>query len=203
VSSDFLYEVVKIDSRQKILNESLPYKMPSVATALGFNMFFIHYKKYKYQASNILQPLSLIRIIVHSPYELPSYMGQEFFHSYHQQTPVSIEPEIQMIEESLRSIPPHQRNCFLPHEKPLKYFKVYTKTNCEHECLSEMMFKSCRCVPFYIISELEIIAIYLTNFRNSRRKIPENLHDSRRDMLQGNGKEVPQEFFTLRMPLSM
>lgn len=45
------------------------------------------------------------------------------------------------------------RNCYLPEEKKLKFFKVYNKINCEHECQAELTLKSCGCVQFFMIRE--------------------------------------------------
>jgi hypothetical protein len=129
--------------------------MPGIAIALSFKMPLVKYKTFKYNVKNDLQPLEIMRVIVHSPYELPSYMGQEFFQAQKLHTSVIVKPEMYVIDESLHSLSPDERNCFLPNEKALKYFKVYTKKNCEQECLSEMIYRSCRCVPFYMISETD------------------------------------------------
>jgi acid-sensing ion channel, other len=153
VSDDFFHQTV--NSPREVLNESMPYKMPSLDIALSINVRFRNIIKYKYNNNNSLQPLALMRVIVHSPFEMPSYMGQEFFHTSVRISSVIVEPEIQMIDESLHSLSPNKRNCLLPNEKALKYFKVYTRRNCEQECLSEMIYRSCRCVPFYMISETD------------------------------------------------
>jgi amiloride-sensitive sodium channel len=44
-----------------------------------------------------------------------------------------------------------RRNCYLENEKTLKFFKVYTKNNCENECLSDFMLNRCGCVEFFMI----------------------------------------------------
>ena len=45
----------------------------------------------------------------------------------------------------------YRRNCFLYQEKKLKFFKVYTKNNCENECLADFMLSNCGCVEFFMI----------------------------------------------------
>lgn len=57
-----------------------------------------------------------------------------------------------MIDDEVRKMSIAKRNCFLENERKLKYFTIYTKSNCEQECLSLMIAKKCRCVPFYLIS---------------------------------------------------
>lgn len=40
------------------------------------------------------------------------------------------------------------RQCFLSKERKLKYFKTYTKSNCELECLANFTLSTCNCVKF-------------------------------------------------------
>ena len=44
----------------------------------------------------------------------------------------------------------YSRRCYLKDEKQLEFFNVYTKTNCEHECLTQLTLKSCGCVQFFM-----------------------------------------------------
>lgn len=43
------------------------------------------------------------------------------------------------------------RGCYFNNEKPLKFFKIYTPSNCQQECLSEKTLQQCNCVPFYLV----------------------------------------------------
>jgi acid-sensing ion channel, other len=45
------------------------------------------------------------------------------------------------------------RFCYFPHEKQLKFFKVYNKINCEHECLAELTRNACGCVQFFMVRD--------------------------------------------------
>jgi amiloride-sensitive sodium channel len=155
VSNDFFHVTEDVNCSSNVLNESMPYKMPSLDIALSINVRFRKFFNYKYNYNNSLQPLAMMRVIAHSPYELTSYMGQEFIHTSIEISSVVVEPEIQMIDGSLHSLSPHTRNCFLSSEKTLKYFKVYTRRNCEQECLSAMIYSRCKCVPFYVIRETD------------------------------------------------
>ncbi|KAG5671103.1 hypothetical protein PVAND_001317 [Polypedilum vanderplanki] len=42
-------------------------------------------------------------------------------------------------------------NCYFEDERELKFFKVYTKANCQSESMSEFMIKQCGCVEFFMI----------------------------------------------------
>jgi amiloride-sensitive sodium channel len=51
-------------------------------------------------------------------------------------------------DESLRNFPPLSRGCYFDGEKSLKYFRIYTKSHCEFECLTNFTLKTCGCVKF-------------------------------------------------------
>lgn len=91
--------------------------------------------------------------IVHSPYELTaSYRKVEtydFFFGY--DFTVLISPKVIKTDDDLRKFSPEKRECYFNGEKELKYFKVYTRRNCELECATEftLRYKYMKCVPFH------------------------------------------------------
>lgn len=93
------------------------------------------------------------RIFFHHPYELPTSRSPEFSTLEKKTIRYWISPKITTIDESLVEMSPEDRNCFLPDEKPLNFFKVYTKVNCEHECMSSAMLKACGCVEFFMVRD--------------------------------------------------
>lgn len=98
-------------------------------------------------------PFEGLRIIVHDPMELPSYSGYQIYCKRRENYHVIIDPELNLMDDSVKTLSLEKRGCYLPGEKSLKYFKVYTKKNCEHECLSLGFQLKCGCVPFYMISK--------------------------------------------------
>jgi acid-sensing ion channel, other len=103
---------------------------------------------------------SALSFIVHSPLEVPAVFDVDemiqFLYGY--DLDVLITPEIIKTDESLRSISPKERNCFFEGEKKLKYFKLYSRRNCEVECLSDFLKKEFKCTAFYL-------------FRNNSRQV--------------------------------
>lgn len=89
----------------------------------------------QYNESNIFQPNDGIRMIVHSPDEYPLNNGQHFYIVYWAKNNLVFYPEMFLIDDELRSWPLEKRNCYLDNEKKLFFFKIYTKSSCEHECL--------------------------------------------------------------------
>jgi acid-sensing ion channel, other len=93
------------------------------------------------------------RTIVHSPYEFPSESSCSFYF-LDQFTQAAVTPEVTLLSDDLKTRSYQKRNCFFNGEKPLKYFKVYNRQNCNQECLSLNMSATCGCVLFYLISEV-------------------------------------------------
>lgn len=54
-------------------------------------------------------------------------------------------------EDSLRVFQPETRGCYFDGEKQLRFFKAYTKANCEYECMSNFTFNSCQCTKFQMV----------------------------------------------------
>jgi hypothetical protein len=113
----------------------------------------------KFDDENPFQPFDAYRVIVHNTDELPSYSGEQILHVKEYNSDVSIEPEVNSIDEDVREMPIHRRQCYLKHEKSLNFFKIYTKKNCEQECLNSQLISRCGCVPFYIISMDDFMSV--------------------------------------------
>lgn len=105
----------------------------------------------QYDESNIFQALDGILAIVHSPDEYPLNNGQLLYIAYWSHNEWMFYPEKILIDDEIKLWPLEMRNCYLPGEKKLTFFKIYTKNNCEHECLSISISDKCGCVPFYMI----------------------------------------------------
>jgi acid-sensing ion channel, other len=96
-----------------------------------------------------------LSFIVHSPYELPgSYDSTEMCEfRYGFDFDVLITPEIIRTDKSLGSVAPEKRGCYFEGEKKLRFFKVYTRRNCEFECLADLLLNHPRvnCTQFYMV----------------------------------------------------
>jgi hypothetical protein len=51
-------------------------------------------------------------------------------------------------DDNLRRFSPESRKCYFEDEKPLKFFKTYTKLNCELECKARKILELCGCVSY-------------------------------------------------------
>lgn len=150
VSKDFRYEPPLWFKNSKHIET--PWKSPNSVNGLFF-MDQRDGRKKLYIDTSMLQPLSGFRIIVHDANTLPYRTGFHIFHGNSDDDNLYLFAQLTLIDKSLESWTPDERNCFMKNEKSLKYFRIYTKVNCEHECISQAMLVSCGCVPFYMISE--------------------------------------------------
>jgi hypothetical protein len=93
--------------------------------------------------------------LVHSPFDVPAgFEIEEMVHFlYGYDLEVLITPEITQTDEDLRSFTPEERGCYFEGERKLKYFKVYTRRNCELETLSEFLEvdNEYNCTPFFLL----------------------------------------------------
>lgn len=61
---------------------------------------------------------------------------------------IAVKSKLTLTSEGLRNYKPNQRQCFYNSERQLRFFKIYTETNCEIECLSNFTKSECGCVKF-------------------------------------------------------
>ena len=106
-----------------------------------------------------------LSFIVHSPYELASSYDStetcEFHFGF--DFDVLITPEIIKTDKDLKHIDPEKRGCYFEGEKKLKFFKVYTKRNCEFECIGDYLFQKAdvNCSQFFMVrNESTVVCDY-------------------------------------------
>jgi len=63
-----------------------------------------------------------------------------------QQKNMKISAEIKENDETLQNFEIKKRECFFEDERSLKFFKSYTKNNCEYECLINYTLQHSGCV---------------------------------------------------------
>ncbi|KAJ8715043.1 hypothetical protein PYW08_005024 [Mythimna loreyi] len=93
-------------------------------------------------------PVQGFRILLHNPAELPRPSQQYFRSPLAQEVVVAVKPNLMTTSYGLKPYEPTRRQCYFPSERYLQYFKVYTQTNCQMECLSNFTYARCGCVHF-------------------------------------------------------
>lgn len=141
------------------LNETTLWKAKTASDGLLIKYSdeptFVARTRYRFPADynrmSFIQPLEGFCIIVHSPDEYPVNIGTQHNEFTATSSSVTITPEIFILDDAFKSWPIEKRNCYLPSERNLTLFRMYTKSNCEHECLSFAIEEKCGCLPYYIV----------------------------------------------------
>lgn len=76
------------------------------------------------------------RLTLHTPGELPRPSLHFYRIPFDTETLISIKPRGMTTSNNLRSYGPKQRQCYFENEKKLKFFKMYTQSNCQLECFA-------------------------------------------------------------------
>lgn len=66
---------------------------------------------------------------------------------------VQIHPKLHVTSDGLRKYKPNQRQCFYSSDHPLRFFRLYTKSNCKAECVANFTRIECDCVKFSMPSK--------------------------------------------------
>lgn len=59
-----------------------------------------------------------------------------------------LESKLYKTDKKLKIYPPSKRGCYFDGEKSLKFFKSYTKSHCEFECMANYTLNTCNCTKF-------------------------------------------------------
>ncbi|XP_058834797.1 pickpocket protein 28-like [Topomyia yanbarensis] len=87
------------------------------------------------------------KVFLHMPNEYPQ--PYHFFRiPMDHELIVTVNPYVMAIERQAQQYPADIRKCYSTNERYLRFFKIYTKQNCEIECLTNYTFNMCGCVRF-------------------------------------------------------
>lgn len=92
--------------------------------------------------------------LLHNPLAVPSLDDTQVINYFYSSIAVYVTAEITEIGETIKDYSIERRQCYYAGEKVLKFFKIYTKSSCVYECMSNYTMKACGCVQFFMIREL-------------------------------------------------
>lgn len=73
---------------------------------------------------------------------------------------IKVTPEVVLGDSNLKkSFSPEQRKCYFDGERELRYFSIYSESNCDLECISNVSQELCGCVAFWMPSKT--ISVYI------------------------------------------
>ncbi|KAL5291210.1 hypothetical protein ACFFRR_010551 [Megaselia abdita] len=95
------------------------------------------------------------KILIHTPGEIPRLSNKYLQAPMNQQVLISVKPTVITTSKMLKNYDPKSRQCYFENERYLRFFKVYTQTNCELECLTNYTLARCKCVAFSMPRNIE------------------------------------------------
>lgn len=143
-------------SKEQILRPGIIYNISSSDRKHPYKVYDSHEKlelvMHSYQEFNHPECDFEFAIYIHNPTDLPweETNKHKFKVSKSSDVSVSIRPTIIKTDANLKKYKTDHRNCFFEDEHPLKYFKKYSKKNCDLECFAEEVEKICNCLPSWL-----------------------------------------------------
>ncbi|XP_045774541.1 pickpocket protein 28-like [Maniola jurtina] len=92
--------------------------------------------------------LSGFKILLHTPSDLPRLSQQYIRVPIYQEVTIAFTATLEVTSDGLEVFTPFGRQCYFENERSLAYFKVYSQSNCEYECLTNFTYARCGCVHF-------------------------------------------------------
>jgi hypothetical protein len=141
-------------------NESYPMSVWSYRSGFRSKITFIsrnyYWDKYREIDKNHhpTQVYSGVRYLFHAAFDLFSKSSIQHFSLSAFRVLFLLNPQLTIIDEALHAYPVEKRGCYLPEEKVLKFFKVFSKENCRTECLANKTLSVCGCVQFFMVRKI-------------------------------------------------
>ena len=132
--------------RFKTSNETTyPRRVLGLAKNSGLKTTLMHMNDNVYICREDVQGF---KVILHNPGEIPRVAKDSFFVPINRIMEVVVKPSLVTTSKGLINTDIKRRQCFFEYEKHLKFFNVYTQSNCELECLTNFTLNACKCVKF-------------------------------------------------------
>lgn len=163
ISDDFLENDHNISSPNWTLESGYLDKLPVDIDTYPYRVFgagqdgglIVFLRLYQQNFDYICRgPMQGFKILLHTPGEVPQVSKNFIRISALDEMLIAAKPDMITTANDLRIHSAEERQCYLENERNLRYFKVYTQSNCELECLANFTLQSCGCVKFSMPSKL-------------------------------------------------
>ncbi|XP_035708133.1 LOW QUALITY PROTEIN: pickpocket protein 28-like [Folsomia candida] len=88
--------------------------------------------------------------LAHLPFDFPNVADKGVPIKPNTETYLKIEPDVVTAGSEIQDFPLENRNCYFGQEFSLKYYKYYTMSNCENECIANITYNECKCIRYYM-----------------------------------------------------
>lgn len=90
------------------------------------------------------------KVLLHPPTETPKISDFGKTIGVGRENRIIITPHISDASAQIRAVPVHQRQCVFNDEVRLRYYRTYSRKNCQLECESSILQATCGCVMFFM-----------------------------------------------------
>lgn len=89
-------------------------------------------------------------MLIHDPYDFPDDNAETKAISSKTLSFITVYPETTYSTPEVRSLAPDVRQCYFHDEHKLNYMQRYSHINCLSECRTEIAYRLCGCVPYFL-----------------------------------------------------
>ncbi|KAH8397834.1 hypothetical protein KR222_003544 [Zaprionus bogoriensis] len=93
-------------------------------------------------------PVQGFKVLLHAPDDVPQVSKQFVRIPMGREVLIAVKPNMITTSAGIAEYHPQRRRCFLSDERLLRFFKIYSESNCQLECLSNFTLSKCGCVKF-------------------------------------------------------
>ncbi|KAM7346051.1 pickpocket protein 28-like [Cochliomyia hominivorax] len=90
------------------------------------------------------------KVFLNSPESVALTSGNYILVPHDHEISVTILPQYIISTDNLRDFSPEKRQCYFNDERYLRFFKSYSQSNCQIECLTNFTISKCGCVKFWM-----------------------------------------------------
>lgn len=101
-------------------------------------------------------PVQGFKVLLHAPDDVPQVSKQFVRIPMGREVLIAVKPSMITTSAGIAEYHPQRRQCFLSRERSLRFFKVYSESNCQLECLANFTLTKCGCVKFSMPRSLDM-----------------------------------------------
>ncbi|XP_017026962.1 pickpocket protein 28 [Drosophila kikkawai] len=149
LTSESGFESVKWDPETGYPEKLPPRFYPSTSSGTGITLGFtavLDAEMSEYFCSSTNGPG--FKVYFHNPVEVPMVKEAGLITAIGYETNYRIEMVRSEAVPAIRSISRDGRQCLFKNEKDLIFYSIYTRLNCENECLAAYLYDNCACIPY-------------------------------------------------------
>lgn len=128
------------------LHNSYPKRVCNVGRSSGLEItFHLNTSDLDYVCQGFDQGF---KIMLHTPGDYPQISTHDIIIPLNTDVTIALRPNMIVTSNGLKFYKSEKRQCFYNYERKLKFFKIYSQSNCEYECLTNFTLPACGCVKF-------------------------------------------------------